>query len=236
VTADARRAELEANLHHLHDRIAVAARDAGRDPEEIHLVVVTKTFPASDILLLAELGVRDIGENRHPEAADKAAALADLDLVWHFIGQLQSNKATHVAAYADVVHSVDSLKLVRRLEVGARDHGRQVSCLIQLSLDPPDRAQGRAGAGPGDVAAIADAIEGAQGLRLGGMMGVAPLDAPPEPAFERLADAWHAMRRDHPQATMLSAGMSDDFPAAIEAGATHVRVGSAVMGRRPPLR
>ena len=231
-----RKAELAANLERLRERIDGAARDAGRDPADVHLIVVTKTFPASDIALLYELGVRDVGENRHPEAGDKASELSDLDIVWHFIGQVQSNKASRIASYADVVHSVDSTKLVHRLGTSAHEHGRTVTCLVQVSLDPPEQTEGRAGAELDQVAGIADALETTDGVRLGGLMGIAPLGLPPAPAFERLAEVWDAVRRDHPGAAMLSAGMSDDFPAAIKAGATHVRVGSAVMGPRPLLR
>jgi pyridoxal phosphate enzyme (YggS family) len=235
MTGERREEQLRANLERVRRRIDEAARVAGRDPGEVKLIVVTKTFPASDIRLIAGLGVRDIGENRHPEAGDKAAELADLDIVWHFIGQVQTNKAARIAAYASVVHSVDSMRLVHRLDTGAREHGRVVTCLVQAGLDPPEQAAGRAGAAPDDVAAIADAIAAADGLRLGGLMGIAPLGAPPEPAFERLSELRADLLRDHPEATMLSAGMSDDFPAAIAAGATHVRVGSAVMGERPRL-
>jgi pyridoxal phosphate enzyme (YggS family) len=235
VSESARRAELAANLAAVSQRIAHAARGARRDPDGVRLIVVTKTFPASDLRLLCDLGVRDVGENRHPEAGDKAAALSDLPLVWHFVGQIQSNKAAHIAAYADVVHSVDSAKLVRRLGTAAQAAGRVLTCLVQVSLDEPGAGEGRAGVAVAEIPAIADAIAAADGLALGGLMGVAPLGQPPEPAFDRLATAWVEMRRDHPEASMLSAGMSNDFEAAIRAGATHVRVGSAVMGARPRL-
>jgi pyridoxal phosphate enzyme (YggS family) len=232
---DARRAQLTANLETVRGRISDACRAAGRGADDVALVVVTKFFPESDVRLLADLGVTDIGENRHQEASAKAAACADLGLSWHFIGSIQSNKAAAIAAYADVVESVDRLKLVHALDRGAREHGRTVDCLVQVSLDPPT-AQARGGASVEDVHAIADAIAGAEALRLRGVMAVAPLGEPPLPAFERLAEVAAGLRGVHPEATVVSAGMSGDLEEAIRCGATHVRVGSAVLGPRPPIK
>ena len=232
---DARRALLAANLDTVHGRIADACRVAGRDPQEVGLVVVTKFFPESDVRLLAGLGVTDVGENRHQEASAKAAACADLGLSWHFIGSIQSNKAAAIAAYADVVESVDRVKLVNALDRGAREHGRTVDCLVQVSLDPPAESA-RGGAAAGDVAAVAEAVAGASALRLRGVMAVAPLGEPALPAFERLAEVAARLRLDHPDATVVSAGMSGDLEEAIRCGATHVRVGSAVLGPRPPIK
>lgn len=230
-----RRDEIAAGLDGVRRRMADAAASAGRDAGEVTLVVVTKFFPASDVRLLAELGVTDVGENRHPEAGEKAAACADLGLRWHFIGGLQSNKAAVVASYADVVESVDRVKLVGGLERGAAQHGRELDVLLQLSLDPPGRS-GRAGADAGDLPALAEEVRAADRLRLRGLMAVAPLGEDPEAAFGRLADARAAFVADHPDATWLSAGMSQDFEAAIGAGATHVRVGSAILGARPTFK
>jgi PLP dependent protein len=230
-----RREELTANLASVRRRIAEAAESAGRRPEEVDLVVVTKFFPESDVRLLAELGVTDVGENRHQEASAKAAACTDLSLSWHFIGSIQSNKAAAIATYSDVVESVDRVKLVAALDRGAHERGRDVDCLVQVSLDPPD-ARGRGGAAPADVAAVAEAIAMSGALRLRGVMAVAPLDEPPLPAFERLAEVAEQLRRDHPDATVVSAGMSGDLEEAVRCGATHVRVGSAVLGPRPPIK
>jgi pyridoxal phosphate enzyme (YggS family) len=230
-----RREELAANLEVVLGRIRGACEAAGRDPGEVTLVVVTKFFPESDVRLLADLGVRAVGENRHQEAAAKAAACADLPLSWHFIGSIQSNKAAAIAGYSDVVESVDRVKLVGPLDRGAHDRGRDVDCLIQVSLDPPD-AVGRGGAHPEQVPAIAGAISGAGALRLRGVMAVAPLGEPPLPAFERLAEVAADLRRDHPEAVLISAGMSADLEDAVRCGATHVRVGSAVLGPRPPIK
>ncbi|MEZ0580973.1 YggS family pyridoxal phosphate-dependent enzyme [Nocardioides sp. MH1] len=231
-----RRDELAAGLAAVRERIERSCGTAGRDPGEVTLVVVTKYFPASDVALLADLGVTDVGENRHQEAEAKAAECAAdgvEGLRWHFIGGLQSNKAAAVAAYADVVHSVDRAKLVGRLDAGAGE--RVVDVLLQVSLDPPDR-EGRAGADPADLAALADRVAAADHLRLRGLMAVAPLGEDPATAFARLSAIRSELVASHPSADWLSAGMSGDLEAAIEAGATHVRVGTAVLGSRPSVQ
>jgi pyridoxal phosphate enzyme (YggS family) len=233
----ARRVEVERGLADVRERIAQAAALAGRDPAGVTLVVVTKTFPVSDVRLLAELGVRDVGENRDQEAAVKASACAALGLRWHFVGQLQTNKAASVAAYADVVHSVDRLRLVDALQRGAAAAERELDALVQVDLgeDVAGRS-GRGGAGPDELGGLAAAVRAAPSLRLRGLMAVAPLGADAARCFARLADVAGDLRAAHPDATWLSAGMSEDFETAVEAGATHVRIGSAILGRRPPLR
>lgn len=230
-----RRLEIAANLAAVQERIADACATAGRDADEVTLVVVTKYFPASDLHLLADLGVTDVGENRHQEAEAKREECADLPLRWHFVGGLQSNKAAAVAAYADVVHSVDRAKLVGRLDSGARGRPAPVDVLLQVSLDLPDR-DGRAGADPAAIADLAERVEAAGSLRLRGLMAVAPLGEDPATAFARLAALRGEFLADHPEARWLSAGMSGDLEAAIAAGATHVRVGTAVLGSRPPVQ
>jgi pyridoxal phosphate enzyme (YggS family) len=230
-----RRDELERNLETVRARIAAACADAGRAADDVRLVVVTKFFPASDVRLLADLGVTDVGENRHQEAEAKAAECADLGLTWHFIGGLQSNKAAAVAAYADVVESVDRAKLVAPLAKGAHQRSHEVDVLLQVSLDPPDR-EGRAGADPDNLPVLARAVEESGTLGLRGLMAVAPLGEDPRPAFERLAVIHRELLAEHPGATWLSAGMSGDLEHAVHAGATHVRVGSAVLGSRPQFK
>ncbi len=229
--------EVRSNLEQVRARIASACAAAGRDADEVTLVVVTKYFPASDVRLLADLGVRDVGENRHQEAEAKAAECADLGLTWHFVGGLQSNKAAAVAGYAAAVHSVDRPKLVGGLDRGAagRGDGRPVDVLLQVSLDPPGTGH-RAGAPPADLAGLAAAVEAAEHLRLRGLMAVAPLGEDPAAAFARLTAIRAGFLDDHPDATWLSAGMSGDLEAAIAAGATHVRVGTAVLGSRPAFQ
>jgi pyridoxal phosphate enzyme (YggS family) len=221
--------ELAANLESVRRRIETACAAAGRNATEITMIAVTKTFPASDVRLLAELGVTDIGENRDQEASPKAAACADLPLTWHFVGQLQTNKTRSVAAYAGVVHSVDRPRLVSALSAAAVRAGRVLRCLVQVALDD-DPARG--GARRADVPRLAASIAEADGLELGGVMAVAPLDADPEPAFAVLADVAAAVRAEHQAATIVSAGMSGDLEQAIAHGATHVRVGTALLGGR----
>jgi pyridoxal phosphate enzyme (YggS family) len=230
-----RRDEIAANLARVRERIAGACARAGRHPEEVTLVVVTKFFPPSDLALLKEFGVTHVGENRHQEAEAKVAECADLGLVWHFIGGLQSNKAAAVASYADVVESVDRGKLVPGLQRGAHDRSHPVDCLLQVSLDPPGTS-GRSGADPGELDALAAEVESAGMLRLRGLMAVAPLGEDPAAAFTRLASIREDFVAGHPDATWLSAGMSADLEAAVEAGATHVRIGSAVLGPRPVVK
>jgi pyridoxal phosphate enzyme (YggS family) len=230
-----RRDELVARLAAVRGRIADASAGAGRDASGVRLTVVTKFFPASDVRLLAELGVTDVGENRHQEAEAKAAECADLGLRWHFVGGLQSNKAAAVARYADVVESVDRAKLVAGLDRGAGERGRDVDVLLQVSLDPAG-AEHRSGAEPVALDDLADAVEAADHLSLKGLMAVAPLGADPATAFARLAEVHAGVLARHPSATWLSAGMSGDLEQAVAAGATHVRIGSAVLGTRPAFK
>jgi pyridoxal phosphate enzyme (YggS family) len=228
-----RHAEISEGLDEVRSRIAAACGRAGRSPDEITLIVVTKFFPTSDVRLLHELGVRHVGENRHQEAVDKAAECEDLDLTWHFVGTLQSNKAAAVTAYASVVESVDRAKLVRGLSKGAHERGRTLDVLVQVSLDSDTAGTGRSGVDPEQAEDLARRVATAEGLRLRGVMGVAPLGEDPVPAFEKLGRVAGRIRLVEPAATWISAGMSQDFEAAIESGATHVRIGSAVLGERP---
>lgn len=206
------------------------------------MIAVTKTYPASDVLLLAGLGVTEVGENRDQEAAPKAAevAAAGAEVHWHFVGQLQRNKCRSVARYAEVVHSVDSVRLAEALDRAARaERDRPLRALVQVSLDG---AEGRGGALPDSadadrgLAAVAAAVAGADGLRLDGLMAVAPLGGAADPAFARLAELAARFRAEYPDAVTVSAGMSGDLESAIRHGATQVRVGSALLGMRPTLR
>jgi PLP dependent protein len=229
VTDSLRREELAVRLAAVRERISAACAAAGRKPQDVTLIAVTKTFPASDVRLLNGLGVTDFGENRDAEAAPKAAQCADLDLVWHFIGQLQTNKAASVARYATFVHSVDRLRLIHALGTAARHAGRVIECLIEVSLDgDPDRG----GAPAGQVPGLAEALMAETGLVLAGVMAIAPLGLPPADAFASLLDSAAAVRAVRPAATVISAGMSGDLEAAIAAGATHVRIGTALLGDR----
>ncbi|MCX4773151.1 YggS family pyridoxal phosphate-dependent enzyme [Streptomyces sp. NBC_01260] len=235
-----RKAQLAANLAEVEERIASACAAAGRKREEVTLIVVTKTYPASDVRILHELGVRQVAENRDQDAAPKAAACADLSLAWHFVGQLQTNKVRSVVSYADVVQSVDRTKLVTALSAAAARDGRELGCLIQVALDAESGERGeRGGVAPDGVEELAAAVESAPGLRLAGLMTVAPLAGPfagrQRAAFDRLMEISSRLRGNHPAANMVSAGMSADLEDAVAAGATHVRVGTAVLGVRPGL-
>ena len=236
MTGPDRRREVEHGLGEVRRRIGEACADSGRSPHEVTLVVVTKFFPDSDVRLLADLGVRHVAENRHQEGVAKRAACADLDLTWHFVGALQSNKAAAVGEWADVVQSVDRQRLLPGLSSAAHRRGRLLDVTVQVSLDPPDARGRRAGVPPEELEALADAVLAAEGLRLRGVMAVAPLGADPDEAFARLADLAARVRQRAPEATWLSAGMSGDLEHAVRRGATHVRVGSAVLGNRPVRR
>jgi pyridoxal phosphate enzyme (YggS family) len=232
-----RLAELAANLAAVRARIAMASEAAGRSPAEVTLIAVTKTFPASDVMLLHQLGISDIGENKDQEAAPKVAACAaaGLALRWHFVGQLQVNKAASVASYADMVHSVDRVRLAEALGRRAVTAGRQVRCLVQVNLDSGSGSgsgAGRGGADPGQVLEVAAAIAASDGLELAGVMAVAPLGQPARPAYGRLREVAELVRAAYPAAQVISAGMSGDLVDAIAEGATHVRIGTALLGGR----
>ncbi len=227
--------EIAEGLARVRDRVEQAALAAGRDPDEVTLVVVTKFFPASDVRVLAGLGVTDVAENRHQEAVDKAAECDDLGLRWHFVGGLQSNKAAAVTSYAAVVQSLDRPKLIAPLSRGAAEHDRVLDVLVQVSLDGPG-SDHRAGVAPEALVGLAASVAARDELRLRGVMAVAPLGADPGEAFDRLADLHQVVLAEHPAATWRSAGMSGDLEAAVARGATHVRVGSAVLGSRPRVQ
>lgn len=239
----ARRIQLAAALDALRGRIGRACVAAGREPSEVRLIAVTKTYPARDVVLLAGLGVTDVGENRDQEAAAKAAAVRDAGeagLRWHYVGRLQRNKCASVVGYADAVHSVDSLRLAEALGVASRRHrDRALDALVQVSIDGDP---GRGGAVDGaatpenDLWRVTDAVADTDGLRLAGLMAVAPLGWEPERAFAVLAAFAARLRVRHPAADALSAGMSGDLEAAVKYGATHVRIGSALLGMRNTLR
>jgi pyridoxal phosphate enzyme (YggS family) len=232
VTEDPRAAHIAANVAQVRDRMAAAAKAAGRDPGELTLVGITKTFPIEDARRLVELGVADLGENRDQDARVKARAVPEAR--WHFVGRLQRNKAASVASYAAVVHSLDRPELVRALANGVRRAERDpLDVLVQVSLDDDP---GRGGAPAGEVVALADAAAATGLLRPAGVMAVAPMDADPDAAFATLREIAGTLRAAHPDATAISAGMSGDLEAAVRNGATHLRIGTALLGGRPPLR
>lgn len=217
--------ELGERLATVQAGIQDAARAAGRNPDELTTIVVTKFHPASLVRQLSELGVRDFGESRHQEASAKVAELADVDATWHFIGQLQSKKARQVRAYSDVIHSVDRDALIDAL---AGEPDRDVFLQVNLTDDP-----GRGGAAPDDLVRLAERVEQTPGLVLRGLMAVAPLDEEPRRAFARVRQLSERVRASVPAASALSMGMSGDYAEAILEGATHLRIGTAITGIRP---
>lgn len=210
----------------IHDRIDSACHRADRAPEEITVIVVSKFHPSSVVRELHALGIRDFGENRHQEAAEKASELEDLDLNWHFVGQLQTKKARQAARYARTIHSVDRENLVTAL--AKADDALDVFLQVNLTDDPS-----RGGAAPADIESLVEQVLATTNLTLLGVMAVAPLDVEASSAFERLASYSERVQALAPQATAISAGMTHDFEEAIQFGATHLRIGTAITGKRP---
>jgi pyridoxal phosphate enzyme (YggS family) len=223
-----REEELRANVNSVRERIARAAERAGRISEEITLVAVTKTYPVSDVEILHNLGIEDFAENRDNEGKEKSAVVSAR---WHYQGQIQSNKISSIARWASVVHSLDNARHARLLANAVAD-SKILSVFIQVSLDPQP---GRGGIVAQDLSPLAELVLSEPRLRLEGLMAVAPLGEDPQSAFERLAQIHSVFRQEFPSAASLSAGMSGDFEDAIEHGATHVRIGSSILGSRPHL-
>jgi pyridoxal phosphate enzyme (YggS family) len=219
-----RKDEIAQNLQEVKERISSAAKSAGRDPVEIQLIVVTKTFPISDIEILRELGESNFGENRDQEAGPKAEAI---NATWHFQGQIQSNKIKSICQWAEVIHSISSEKEILKFAQSPRAH----QVFLQVSLDGQE---GRGGASPADLTQLADLVNQSNNLELLGLMAVAPLGVEPIKAFADLAQINQGFASQYPNSKYLSAGMSGDFEAAIKHGATHVRVGSSILGSRSP--
>lgn len=239
ISEQERRAEIAESLKETRARVDEACRDAGRAPEEVELLAVTKTFPARDAALLADLGVVDLAENREQEARRKVAEFEELrpraGIRWHMVGQLQRNKARSVARWADVVESVDSARLAEALRRGvenamaAGERSNPLDVLIQVALD--ERAD-RGGCPPGRVHELAEILTPMCEIRLRGVMAVAPLDEDPNVAFATLREISDHLRQDFPEAWEVSAGMSDDLESAVAHGSTRVRVGTALLGGR----
>ena len=220
----ARKLEISQNLQEVRERINRAAVQAGRNPSEIKLVVVTKTFPVSDIEILRDLGETNFGENRDQEASPKAAEIA---ATWHFQGQIQSNKIKSISQWADVIHSISSAKEILKFAESPRRH----QIFLQVSLDGE---VGRGGASPTELPQLANLVNQSNNLELMGLMAVGPLGIDPDIAFAELAQINQGFIEKFPTAKYLSAGMSGDFEAAIKHGATHIRVGSSILGSRSP--
>ena len=226
--------DIQSNLEKINTRIAEACSRSKRNISEITLIAVTKTYPASDVDLLKQLGIENVGENKDQEASGKISQVKE-KFSWHFIGQLQSNKAKSVVTYADLIHSVDRLSLAKELQKSASAIAKKQKVLIQVDLDQSGPDSSRGGVWPADLAALAQFISQSENLELAGLMSVAPLGENPSEAFERLAQIRSDFLKNYPNAVILSAGMSEDLEAAIEHGATHLRIGSALLGERPKI-
>ena len=229
-----RLSEIQSNLEIIQTRIKNSCSAAGRDISEITLIAVTKTYPASDVDLLKQLGIENVGENRDQEASSKKSEVKN-QFNWHFIGQLQSNKAKSVVNYADLIHSVDRWSLAKEIQKSAQGINKVQPVLIQVDLDQSGPDPTRGGIWPAELSELASSIRQASHLDLQGLMSVAPLGEKPELAFARLKEIRVGFLKEHPQAQILSAGMSDDLEAAILHGATHLRIGSALLGERPKI-
>ena len=229
-----RLSDIQGNLEVIQSRIKNACSAAGRDTSEITLIAVTKTYPASDVDLLNQLGIENVGENRDQEASSKKSEVKN-QFKWHFIGQLQSNKAKSVVNYADLIHSVDRWSLAKEIQKSAQGINKVQPVLIQVDLDQSGPDSTRGGIWPAELNELVASINQASHLELKGLMSVAPLGEKPELAFARLKDIRVGFLKENPEAQILSAGMSDDLEAAILHGATHLRIGSALLGERPKI-
>jgi len=229
-----RLSEIQSNLEIIQARIESACTVAGRDISEITLIAVTKTYPASDVDLLKQLGIENVGENRDQEASAKKLEVKS-EFKWHFIGQLQSNKAKSVVNYADLIHSVDRWSLAKEIQKSAQGKDKMQQVLIQVDLDQSGPDPTRGGIWPAELRELAQLINQASHLELKGLMSVAPLGEKPELAFARLKEIRVDFLKENPGAQILSAGMSDDLESAILHGATHLRIGSALLGERPKI-
>lgn len=222
--------EISGNLEKVKEQIKLAAASANRLSEEITLVAVTKTFPVSDIEILYSLGIRDFGENRDQEASAKVGLLPK-DVRWHFQGQIQSNKLKSITSWASFIHSVDQLKYAQM--ISDYSAGNEKPIFMQVSLDKPP--QSRSGVNPSELLELAGAISELPGIRLEGLMAVAPVNSPAEQAFAELEDIRSDFLSTFPDAKSLSIGMSGDYQIAIKYGATHIRIGSSILGIRSPI-
>jgi PLP dependent protein len=220
-----------ANVHAARERIAVSARAAGRDPNDIHLVAVTKTKSAGLVRAAAEAGCTEFAENYLQEAVPKILAVADLELTWHFIGAIQSNKTRQISRYFDWVHTVERARIAERLSAQCPP-GKRLNVTMQVNIDGDP---GKAGVRAADAGDLLRAIGALPNLRVRGLMTVLHRESDPSAGYRRLADLFRELAADAPSPwDTLSMGMSADFPAAIAAGATHVRLGTTLFGRREP--
>lgn len=217
-----RKSEIAASLANVRSRI----------PINVTLIVVTKTFPASDVEILYELGERNFGENRDSEGAEKAELLPQ-DSIWHFQGGIQSNKLRSIVRWSDYIHSLDDLSHAEKISQLALENGKKQNCFIQINLDSGQSDQSnRSGILPSEITAFAERTLELPGVNIVGVMGVGPLNHDPAPAFAQLQQTSFELQKTIPSATSISGGMSGDFEIAMKYGATHVRIGSSILGSR----
>jgi len=226
-----RKQEIEDNLNQVRQKIAAAAAKNGRNQNEINLIVVTKTFPISDLEILYSLGLREFGENRDQEASVKAEALPK-DINWHFQGGIQSNKLKSICSWASVIHSVDQFRYAQIISEQVNTKPRQI--FIQVSLDQPPESRG--GVDPAKLVELAKQISSLSNIKILGLMAVGPVDQEVEPAFARLQQIQAGFLAHFKDAVFLSSGMSGDYEMAISYGATHLRIGSSILGIRAPIK
>ena len=226
-----RRQEIEENLNQVRKSIADAASKSARNPDDINLIVVTKTFPISDLEILYSLGLREFGENRDQEASVKAKALPQ-DINWHFQGGIQSNKLKSICNWASVIHSVDQFKYAQI--ISEQKSATPMQIFIQVSLDQPPESRG--GVDPAKLIELANQISSLPNIKVLGLMAVGPVDREIEPAFARLQQIQAGFLTDFKDAVFLSSGMSGDYELAISYGATHLRIGSSILGIRAPIK
>jgi pyridoxal phosphate enzyme (YggS family) len=219
--------EITNGLAKVKERISLAASKAGRSLDEITLIAVTKTYPVSDVAILHNLGISNFGENRSDEGAEKAAQVSG---VWHFQGQVQSRKLREIAGWASYIHSIDSAEHAEKLSRICIELEKEISIFLQLSLDG---APGRGGVTAAEISALAEQASKLPNINLIGLMCVPPVSYEHQRAFSEISDIHRGFISTFPEAKLLSAGMSSDFEVAIAHGATHLRIGSQILGSRP---
>jgi len=232
--SQSRLSQISENFEKIQNRINQASKSSGRDPKEVTVIAITKTYPASDVDLLKSIGIDNVGENKDQEASYKYKEVKS-KFTWHFVGQLQSNKVKSVVQYADFIHSIDRLNLVKEIQKVCQKVNKIQKVLIQIDLDESQNDENRGGINPTNLNELAQEISNCPNLELSGLMSVAPLNMAAKDAFTKLKEIQSEFIKSYPLAKMLSAGMSDDLEEAVMHGATHLRIGSALLGERPKI-
>ena len=232
--SESRLIQLTENYQKIQSRIIEACNKSGRNTSDITVIAITKTYPAKDVDLLKRIGIENVGENKDQEASEKYKEVKN-KFIWHFVGQLQTNKVKSVVQYADYIHSVDRLSLVKEIQKMSQKINKIQKVLIQIELDESQNDENRGGVNPQNLNDLAQEISSSPNLELSGLMSVAPLNMTSNQAFSKLEKIRSEFIKTYPLAKMLSAGMSDDLEEAVSHGATHLRIGSALLGERPKI-